>query len=210
MRWAAIRIVVVAAVAMLGLIGLVVSESLARAAGTEVILSMETVDPRAILSGHYVTVSLTEPIPAGQTCPPGTADDGSGAISMFGGARTGPTMWIALARRGDRFTAVGAAADRRAAARYAPLLARGGAACTAPEGPRDKDAPATPGTLRLNLGIDRFYVNQAEAERIATLLRTGGPAGAGPVSAIVSIGRDGHARLKGLLVEGRRLELNLI
>lgn len=210
MPWAAIRIVGVAAVAILGLIGLVVSESLARAAGTEVILGMETVDPRAILSGHYVSVGLTEAIPAGQTCPPGMSDGGSRTVPTLSGGRPGPALWIALARRGDHFTAVGAAADRPTAARYAPLLVRGQAACKPPATFLHDDGPVWPGSLRLNLGIDRFYVSQAEAKRIETLLVNRGSAGGSPVSAIVSIGQDGHARLKGLLVEGRRLELNLI
>ena len=57
---APLRIVIVAALCVAGLIGLVVRETMARNSGTEVLLAMEAVDPRALLSGHYVIVQLRE------------------------------------------------------------------------------------------------------------------------------------------------------
>jgi hypothetical protein len=69
-------------------------------------------------------------------------------------------------------------------------------------------APSAPGVLHLDLGIDRFYVNQAEAQRIERALAEQRNDARRRVLAIVSIGRDGIARLKGLIIDGRRMELN--
>jgi hypothetical protein len=59
--------------------------------------------------------------------------------------------------------------------------------------------------VRLELeGLARFHASQAEAEAIEAGLRAQPPK---PVLAILSAGRDGKARLKGLFVDGRRIEL---
>ncbi|MFI4976819.1 MAG: GDYXXLXY domain-containing protein [Caulobacterales bacterium] len=203
---ATIRILAVAALAIMALIGLVVRESMERAAGTEVILRMEAVDPRALLSGHYVAIDLREPIPAGQACPPG-AQNGPNLV-FLPLVRSGATEWIALAPRDGRYAVAGEAASRAAAARFAPLVARGRAFCTPPIAAEDGN-DAQPGSLDLDLGVDRFYVDQAEAERIDAILASRRAGVDSPVSAIVSIGRDGRARMKGLLVNGQRIELSL-
>ena len=208
MNRAALRILAVAAMAMAGLIGLVVEESLARAAGTEVTLSMEAVDPRALLSGHYVTIGLREALPPGQPCPPGTE---SGAVNPGLPFQTGPkapTLWIALARRGDRDTVAGASRDRGVAARYASVVARGTVTCFAGQRPTALQ-PELLGSVALDLGVDRFYADQDEARRVGALLGSSPAGQESPVSAILSIGKDGKARLKGLKIDGRRTELSL-
>jgi uncharacterized membrane-anchored protein len=65
------------------------------------------------------------------------------------------------------------------------------------------------GTIQTEIGVDRFYINQADAQRIERVMRSQRP-GESRVSAIVSVGRDGRARLKGLIVDGERLELRWI
>ena len=67
-------------------------------------------------------------------------------------------------------------------------------------------APSAPPCL--DLSIDRFYVNQAEAQRIEHALAEQRNDPSRRVLAIVSVGRDGRARLKGLMIDNRRLELN--
>jgi uncharacterized membrane-anchored protein len=200
----------VAAAAMVSLVGLVVGESLSRAGGTEVALRMEAVDPRSVLSGHYVAVDLQEPVQPGQACPPGVRAGDVFTPPWLGepSLAARPMTWVALARRGTAFSVVAAAGDRRTAVRYAPVVVRGESFCRPPVA-KSADQDAQPGAIFLNIGVDRFYVNQAEGRAIDALLSRPAAGTEGPVQAIVSIGQDGRARMKGLLVNGRRLEPNL-
>jgi hypothetical protein len=201
----ALRILAVDAVSIAALVGLVVRESLARQAGTEVILRMEAADPRALLTGHYVSIALRETLAPGAPCPAGVGE--SAPSAPFGGER--PPSWVALAQTADHASVAGVAPGRTQAQRLAPLVVRGSAWCTPSVAPSDGD-PGQVGAVSLDLGVDRFHISQAEAERIEGLMasqrQSGGPS---PVDAIVSIGQDGRARLKGLVVEGRRMELSL-
>ena len=188
---AAPRILAVAALCALGLIGLVVSESFARAGGQEVLLPMAAVDPRSLLSGHYVIIDLREPVPPGQTCPE-QRDDWD---------------WLALAPKDAAYGLVGSAPSREEAQQVGPVLVKGSFTCNPPS-PADGATPGQPGVIRLNLDIDRFHIDQDEAERIGRVINAQRPGEATRVFAIVSIGRDGRARLRGLMVDGRRMELS--
>lgn len=201
-----LRILIVAALAALGLIGLVVRESVARAAGTEVLLAMEAVDPRSLLSGHYVIVGLAEALPVGAACPPGAGDTGVFLPAAMQSLRSGAS-WVALRPSRERHSLAGAADTRSGALALGALAVRGSASCALPV-PASEGAPASPALARLYLGVDRFHINQSEAQRIDALLRAQAPGAEAKIYAIVSIGEDGQARLKGLMVEGERLELN--
>jgi hypothetical protein len=196
---APLRIMIVAGLCVLGLVGLVVHETTARADSTAVLLAMEAVDPRSLLSGHYVIINLTERLPDDQDCPDAPASEREGDVP--------PDPWLALSPAGDVHRVSGAAPTREAALGLGSVAVRGtlfcNAAIRAPDGMLIQAA-----SVRLDLGIDRFYVNQSDAERIDRLLReTSGEAEA-TVFAVVNIGRDGHARLKGLSVNGEIIELN--
>lgn len=194
-----LRILIVAGLCVFALAGLVVREGAARASGAEVLLRMDTVDPRALLSGHYVTIALQEPLGANVACPPGFDDLGFIQANA-------PELWVALAPNGDHHRAAGLAPTREEAAAIAPLVTRGDGTCRPPI-PASGQSPAFPGAVMLDLGFDRFYVDQRQAERIEDVVRAARGDEAGRVSAIVSLGRDGRARLKGLVVDGERLEL---
>jgi hypothetical protein len=185
---APLRILSIATLCALGLVALVVHEGLARASGTEVILRMQAVDPRSLLIGHYVIIDLQETTPADTSCPSGT--DGGPPVD---GERV---RWVALRPNGDHHSVAGMAMSREAALELAPIAVRGHAWCA-------------PGSMRTTIGLNRFYTNQTEAQRIERIMRAQRP-GEGRVSAIVSVGRDGNARLKGLIVEGERIELRWI
>jgi hypothetical protein len=189
-----IRILAVAAITVLALVGLVVHEQLARDAGAEIRMAMEPVDPQALLSGAYVEVSPTDVLPVGQACPPGATE------GVFPGANLGqrPAHWLALAQHGATWSVAGVAETREAAARFAPLTTRGDAYCIAA-------VPDAPGSVTAELGVDRVSLSQDEAKRISALVDT--PTGPRPVQALISIGADGQARMKGLVVNGQRLEL---
>lgn len=187
---AAPRILIVAALCALGLIGLVITESNARAGGLEALLPMEAVDPRALLSGHYVQINLTERLDAGEQCPAGGPD----------------SKWIALRRDGDVYVLAGGAASRAGAQQLGPTPVKGSFNCTPPS-PTVDGVDGSPGWVMLDLGISRFHINQTDALRIEQVLRAQ-QSGEARAFAIVSIGGDGRARLRGLMVDGERLELN--
>jgi len=173
-----LRILAAAGALTIALAGLVVREARARAGGEEVVLAMEAVDPRNLLTGHYVQLSLTERLPAGQACPADPATQG----------------WIALRPDGARHRFAGAADTREAAARLGAPVLRGRADCL-------------PDAVTLNLGVDRFHASQTEAEAIEAVLRALRPGDPPVAFAVISAGRDGRARLKAVIVEGRRIEL---
>jgi len=191
------RILAVALAAIAGLVALVAYEETARAEGTEITMAMDPVDPQALLSGHYVQVGLNETLPPGQPCPPGAT------TGVF--PNPYPTLanrmdhWVALARNAGHYSVAGVAETRAAALRFAPLVAEGDAYCQV-------SAPTAPGSVATNLGVDRVSLSQAEAQRIADLTATTLTHQGGPVLALLSIGQDGHARLKGLVANGQRIE----
>jgi uncharacterized membrane-anchored protein len=181
-----VRIIAVATFCALALIGLVVREGAARASGTEAILHIEAVDPRSLLHGHYVVLALQE---TATSCPPG-ADD-------VAGGNTTRSNWVAFRQNADHHSVAGVAKSQEMAAKLGPIVARGSAWC---------GTNAASRTIRTDVGIDRFHISQAEAQRIERILREQRVSEA-RVSAIVSIGRDGRARLKGLIVDNQRIEL---
>jgi len=186
MRFApAARILAVAGVCAASLVWLVINENAAREGGLEVQLRMEGVDPRSLLSGHYVALTLSERLPLGAECP-----------------ATGDWRWIALRRNGEAYSLAGGALSRDNAQQVGPLPVRGSFVCMSP------GDPAMQGWVTLQIGVDRFHVNQREATRIERALREATEEA--PAYAIVSIGRDGHARLKAIVVDGERLELSLL
>jgi hypothetical protein len=186
---AAPRILVVAALCAAALAALVVSEGNARAAGEEVLLPMEAVDPRALLSGHYVQINLSERLEPGEQCPP-----------------DGDWEWVALRPEGNVHVLAGGALSRELAQQVGPAPVKGTFTCMMPTAVEGGEP--VPGWARLDLGIDRFHINQADALRIEAVLREQRPGGETRAFAIVSIGRDGRARLRGLMIDGERLELS--
>lgn len=185
------RILIVAGLCVLGLIALVVNEGLARAAGVEVRLPMAAYDPRSLLSGDYVTLSIREPLAVGEPCP--VTDDSRD--------------WLALTPTGDHHTLAGSAPSLEEALQVGPIPVKGTFTCNAPS-PADGATPGQPGLIAMDVGISRFHINHAEARRIEQILRDQQVGEEPSVYAILSIAHDGRARLKGLLVDGERLELN--
>jgi len=186
------RILAVAALCAAALIALVISEGMARESGQEALLPMEAVDPRSLLQGHYVDIRLIQRLEANEPCP-----------VIEGGAE-----WIAFYRgENEVLTFAGGARSREGATQIAPVPVKGTFTCSEPVIGAEGN-PGMPGWVQLDLGIDRFHINQTEALRIERVLGQQRPGGETRAFAIVSIARDGRARLKGLVVDGERLELN--
>jgi hypothetical protein len=197
---APIRIVAVAAVLALALVGLVVHEGRARAEGREVRLAMAGYDPRSLLSGHYVQFALRHDLPAGTPCP---------------GHSEGPPRpedrWVALRPDGVRHVPVAETTTRQAALRLAPVAVRGDLACSrgvVSEFGRAAGQPAGETSLMVDLGINRIHLEQTQAEAMERQLRRFGADQPVEADAIVSVGRDGKARLVGVVVGGKRTDLD--
>ena len=166
------------------LILLVLREYQARQDGTEVALRVQQVDPRSLLSGHYVQLNFIDAAPAGFDC------DGVGL-------RPGQTMsWIALRRNGDHHVLAGVTKTSAEAAKLGAPVLRGNVLCLGPS-----EAPQ----VEIKIGIDRFHAAQKESEALEAMMR--GP-GDHAVHALVSVGKDGRARLTGLKVDGRETRLD--
>lgn len=172
------------------LIGLVIHEDRARAAGTEAILAMEALDPRDLLTGHYVALRLTQRLEPGAACPERTQPFSDGA-------------WVALKAGDGHHRFVGSAATRQAAlALGGDLAVRGGVSCARVAAGAGEDNAVT-----LDLDVDRFHADQREAERIDALLRDRRLGGPPTAFAVISVGQDGRARLKGVILDGKRTDL---
>ncbi|KRB50544.1 GDYXXLXY domain-containing protein [Phenylobacterium sp. Root700] len=175
------------------LVGLVIFESRARTAGREVVLAMEAVDPRSLLTGHYVSLRLTQGLPTGQRCPPRTQPISEGG-------------WLALRATGGQHRFVGAAPTREAAKAFGgDVLVKGGVYCSRMA---IGDAGANAEAVTLDIGVDRFHAAQAEAEAMEKVLQRRVGDDAAPAFAVVSVGDDGRARLKGVILDGKRTDLS--
>jgi len=189
---AAPRIMIVAGACALALIGVVALEGAARASGQEVLLEVRGVDPPSILSGHYVQLRVSQTLKPSDYCP----DDQPG------------WDWIALRPIGGGVYGVaGGAHSRDQTEQIGPLPVKGSFTCVPPAPASETDPAGVDGAIDIEIGVDRFYINQNEAQRISALLNQQ-RAGEAHVYAIVSVGRDGRARLKGLQMDGKRLELS--
>jgi len=186
-----VRIVAAAVVLIAGLCGVLVNESVQRAQGTEVVLRVQGVDPRNLLTGHYVALRFSEPLPAGAACPDGMED--------LGAMRSRDLKpWLALKVIGGQARVVGVGATRDAAKAFGSLQVQGSVSC-------DPDTADDPRALQLDIGIERFHAAQKDAEALQTALR--GSTDETPHLASVSIGKDGRARLKGLRINGKAYDL---
>jgi uncharacterized membrane-anchored protein len=194
---APLRILIVAALCMIALVSLVVRESMARAAGTEVLLAMEAVDPRALLSGHYVIVALQERRQGGCAPPPSLDEDEERELASY--------RWLALDKNGIVHSVTDVARTRDEALAEGDVAVLGTTECADVFGPENTPPQSV---NRLDLGVSRFHINQTDAERIDAMLREQTADSEQRIFAIVSISRDGRARLKGLMIDGERLELS--
>lgn len=190
------RILAVAAICAASLIGLVISEGYAREGGQEITLPMAAVDPRSLLQGHYVQLNFTEEVAVGETCPD-----------------AGDWEWVALRQEGDIHVVAGGALSREEAQRIGSLPVKGTFTCSPPMAPpsiplEEGGLEAAPGWLTLDLGVDRFHINQADAMRIERVLREQRADQETRAFAILSVGRDGRARLRALMIDGERFELS--
>lgn len=196
------RLLAAGAMCLVALVGLVVLEGRARASGVEVILPMQPVDPRGLLTGHYIQLSFADRLAAGRTCPP-LVERADGASDWRDGPRDN---WLALKREGDVHVLAGEYATRAEAAAHGDVSVRGNARCNTQFWPtRNGDGGEEAMVVVLTLGVDRFHADQDEAERLEKILRDREQIDR--MAAILSVSPDGAARTKGIVVDGKRVEL---
>ena len=192
-----IRIAAAVILLALALVGLVVREGMARAGGQEVRLAITGYDPRSLLTGHYVQFQLVDNVPAEQMC-----DWTKRRLE----ARSG--VWFAVRRDGQAHRVVAAAPGRAAALRLGEVAVRGRGTCYGVRPPaRDGREVDGPISASVDIGVDRIHLEQDEAEALEKILQ-GRDGPAPPSWAVVSVGRDGEARLKGIIVGDRRVDLD--
>ena len=191
------RIAIVAVLLIAALTGLTLHEEQLRQSGLEVMLSIQAVDPRDLLSGHYAAISIQQAL-GDAPCPPGAATQPDVPTPLAPGTRR-PAQWVALTPAGDHYIPTGMAATQAAAQRLGPVVVRGTLVCVAGGG-------AIPTVASLSIGVTRFHASQQDAETIGTALQQW--QNPPPAYAIVSVGADGKARLKGVQVAGKRSMLS--
>jgi uncharacterized membrane-anchored protein len=164
--------------------GAVALNANAVATGKEITVQAHGFDPRDFLAGHYVRLAydFSTPTIAAPDCY----------------NKKGATIWVALA------PTPGTTNDLQASK----------VACSRAD--LHSDALAlkgkSSGYSRIEFGIERFYATQKDAERIEKALRGFNPDASAeaqpPVYAVLSVGKDGQARLKALLLGGERINLS--
>jgi len=164
------------------------------AAGREVLVAAEAADPRAFLTGHFARLALR---PNAISLPAATA-------ATF---TAGEPAWLTLAPDPGPD---GWRAEALSHAKPSPGPDKVAAVVTV----RDvaADAASQDGarrTVALAWGPDRIYLSQAEAEAVerATRQTAASPDAAPPrVRVVLAIGPDGAALVKGVEIDGRRIE----
>ncbi|HPA38937.1 MAG TPA: GDYXXLXY domain-containing protein [Phenylobacterium sp.] len=182
-----VRIGAVALLLVALLVGLVVRETAARTQGTELRLTMQALDPRDLLTGHYAALDFGQALPLGAACPTGLGPEDKPG-------------WIAFTPGPVSARVTGFAADRASAARLGPIVAKGKASCW-----RDTSDLKGPGRVALDLGVRRFHADQKRAEAVEAALRGREP---GAAIGVLSVGKDGKPRLKGVIIAGQRMDLD--
>ena len=186
------RILAAALLLTTALIGLVLRENHLRDAGREAILSIDAVDPRDLLTGHYVALRITEARPDLTLCPKGLpTPDEPGLMRLAPGPDGRHHLVTGSPVRGEvKVTGFADCQDITLSERVPPV----------PGGP----ALAAPPIVTLDIGVDRYHADQDEAEAIDKVLRNRNP---GSAAIVVSVGPDHRARLKGLILNGKRTDI---
>ncbi len=132
----------------------------------------------------------------------------NGSVAIISRQSAIRQLWLAARRDGSAHRLVAAAPSRAAALRLGDVAMRGAALCYGmrPLTIGDREVPETV-SATLDIGVDRIHLDQGEAQRLETALR--GRDGEPPPSwAVLSVGQDGKARLKGVIVGDRRVDLS--
>ena len=175
------------------LIGSAAAHQARFAAGRDILVNSQAVDPRALLTGHFARLALQ----------PAAIDAPAAATSALKpNARAFVTLEPAGAPGDWRATAI--SSERPQTAAGAIVVAVRVTSVMSQES-------STGGMARVDFawGPDRIYLDQTEALAVEEAARrtVDAPTGAAPrVRAILSLADDGGTLIKGVEIDGRRIE----
>ena len=197
----ALRLQLIALAMIAVLAGLVGVHAMQRASGTEVVIPMEPVDPRDILLGHYVIIRTPAHTLDLRAFP--EAPDGENAWSE------GETVYVSLSQGQDGLWRASAVAKRADALQ--PPLMRGRIENAyrrydytdwepGEDGKPGRGRERIEGTgrteLQVEYNLERYYADPQTARALEDMRREN------RLALIVSLGEDGTAVIKGLVIDG--------
>jgi uncharacterized membrane-anchored protein len=146
--------------------------------GHEVVLPVIPVDPRSLFRGDYVRLSYA----VSQVPPPPDAPDT---------LRRGTILYVTIVKdeKADWIASASATAAPRTL-KPAQMVLRGR---TSHNWRRNRG-----GTLRMRYGIESYFVQEGHGRALEKQAREG------KVAAVISVGHDGQAAIKGLMINGKR------
>jgi uncharacterized membrane-anchored protein len=175
------------------LLGMAGCEHMARQTGAEIVLKTRPVDPREILRGAYVALDYeVERVHLPDLPTPADPSDWKPGDRLYLTLRNEGGVWtpVALSPRRQR----AAAGDVVVRATY--LRREDYAGVTEP----GKNMPVD---ILIDIGADHYYADKARAKALGEAARQG------PLEIVLSVGGDGRAVIKGLIVDGRRQDERL-
>ena len=197
----ALRLQLIALAMIAVLAGLVGVHAMQRASGTEVVIPMEPVDPRDILLGHYVVIRTPAHTLDLSAFP--DAPDGENAWSE------GETVYVSLSQGQDGLWRPSGVARRGDA--LEPPLMRGRIENAyrrydytdwepGEDGKPGRGPQRIEGTgrteLQVKYNLERYYADPQTAKALEDMRREN------RLALIVSLGEDGTAVIKGLVING--------
>ena len=186
------RILATALLLTIALIGLILRENRLRDTGREAILSIDAVDPRDLLTGHYVALRISEARPDLAVCPKGLPTAATPGLMRLAPGPDGRHHLVTGPKvRGELKVTGFADCQDTALSERVPAVP-------------GSSALAAPPIVTLDIGVDRYHADQDEAEAIDKVLRNRNP---GSAAIVISVGPDHRARLKGLILNGKRTDI---
>lgn len=186
-RWRALplmmRAIALAALCTTFLFGMIAFEQIRRDTGAEIVLRTRPVDPRDLIRGAYVQLEYeVERIDTGAlVTPPDTRN-----------WRRDDVLFLTL--RADESGELKPVALEAAK----PAATQGDVVLRVKYERLDDFTQGAPAAAVVNLGADRYFSDQAGATQLEKDAREG------PLSVILSVGGDGKAVIKGLVVGGQK------
>lgn len=191
-RWRAtslrVRTLLLLAISTIFLLGIAGIEHMKRVSGAEIILRTRPVDPRDLLRGAYVALDYEiERVHLPDLPTPADPSGWREGETLFVLLRPDGVAWrpVALSRK----RATGDPGDVALRARY--VRREDFAGSTEP----GKNMPVD---VLLDIGVDHFYAPEQAAKDLEAEGREA------PLDVILSVGGDGRATIKGLIVKGEK------
>lgn len=166
------------------LLGMAGYEHMKRITGEEIVLRTRPVDPRDLLRGHYVALDYDiETIQAADLQTPVDPSGWKKGDTLYVLLRPDGVGWRPIALSRERMK--GEPSDVTLRAGYVGRSGRAGS----------DDAPLS---VSLDIGVDHYYAPRQTAQELEADGRET------PLEVILSVGADGGAAIKGLVVRGEK------